>query len=590
MHVSRLANLHPKLGCFLAVWLVLQTLTGAVSGQVLRLDIQADSSALPQGVKLTRLDCLLSGLALKRQDGSWLESRDWFAFFSADKAKARARAEATGIPKETFTAIRFSVGVPAAANGTDPASWPPEHALNPGVCGLHWGWQGGYIFMALEGMCSDAQGQPRGFSYHLAREANLTRVELPVTFQGGGPVTLRLSLDAGRLLQKVDFDKDGLSTHSRDGDPLAAKLGANLAAAFRVDSVSYDLFQDLKPAAGTVTKSAPPPAGTHPNPLAVTQRFPQIGLPVDNPLTMEGVKLGEKLFHDTRLSINNTQSCASCHDRTVAFSDARRFSVGALGDIGKRQSMPLFNLAWAQSFFWDGRSTSLRDQVVKPIEDTHEMAESLERVAGKIGPELADEFEAAFGSPGVTGGRIALALEQHLLTLISQDSRFDRAVRKVAELTEEEKRGLQLFVTEHDPKRGLFGADCFHCHGGTLFTDHQFKNNGLELSPEDLGRMVVTGNEADRGKFKTPSLRNIAVTAPYMHDGRFSSLEEVVEHYSTGVQRSANLDPNLAKHPVAGLQLRPADKHALVAFLKTLTDESFVAPPSRPSPALVSKP
>jgi cytochrome c peroxidase len=131
-------------------------------------------------------------------------------------------------------------------------------------------------------------------------------------------------------------------------------------------------------------------------------------------------------------------------------------------------------------------------------------------------------------------------------------------------------------VTEYDPKRGLKGADCFHCHGGTLFTDHQFRSNGLKLTPDDLGRMQVTGQFTDRGKFKTPSLRNIAVTAPYMHDGRFSTLEEVVAHYSGPMEKHDGLDPNLAKHPEAGIQLSAEDQQALTAFLKTLTDEAFI--------------
>jgi cytochrome c peroxidase len=249
--------------------------------------------------------------------------------------------------------------------------------------------------------------------------------------------------------------------------------------------------------------------------------------------------------------------------------------VGAEGQAGKRNAMVLFNLAWGQGFFWDGRAKTLREQVLMPIQDKHEMNETLERVTSKI-TDLAPHFAQTFGSPEITADRIAKALEQYLLTLISQESRFDRAVRKVAELTEQEKHGLQLFVTEHDPKRGLFGADCFHCHGGTLFTDHQFHDNGLALPPEDVGQMVVTKNEADRGKFKTPSLRNIAVTAPYMHDGRFNTLEEVVEHYSGPIQKRDTLDPNLAKHPAAGLQLSAADKQALIAFLKTLTDEAFL--------------
>jgi cytochrome c peroxidase len=290
------------------------------------------------------------------------------------------------------------------------------------------------------------------------------------------------------------------------------------------------------------------------------------------------VALGRRLFHDPRLSINSTQSCASCHDQTRAFADARRFSLGAEGQTGSRNAMPLFNLAWGQAFFWDGRSPTLRQQVLMPIQDHQEMNETLENVVKKLrkDEESVQAFAQAFGSPEITPERIALALEQFLLTLISQESRFDQAARKVAELTESEKRGLQLFVTEFDPKRGLRGADCFHCHGGTLFASQPFANNGLELAAEDVGLMKVTQNEADRGKFKVPSLRNIALTAPYMHDGRFGTLEEVVEHYSGGVRRSATLDPNLAKHPEAGIQLTAEEKADLVAFMKSLTDESFV--------------
>jgi len=518
---------------------------------------------------ISRLDYLLSKLALKRADGRWLESEDWFAFFSLDKGKRLA--EADGLSEEQFTAIRFQVGVPERENAADPSQWPPNHALNPQVCGLHWGWQGGYVFMALEGLGSAG----RAFSYHLANAPNVAQVELPVELKGGGPLTLHLALDVSTLLSGIDFERDGTSTHSRTGDPLAVKLRSNAEKAFRVVKVSHDLYQSSSAAA----HKKPLQAGAHAYELAVTERFPQVALPADNPLSQEGVALGKKLFNDTRLSINNTQSCASCHARAHAFSDVRRVSLGAEGQLGKRQAMPLFNLAWAQGFFWDGRAATLRDQVLMPIQDKHEMNETLDRVVSKLEKEahIQHSVAAIFGTKEVTAERLAKALEQYLLTLISQESRFDKAVRKVAELTEVEKRGLQLFVTEHDPKRGLFGADCFHCHGGTLFTDHQFRDNGLKLTADDLGRSVVTGKAADQGKFKTPSLRNIAVTAPYMHDGRFNTLEEVVEHYSGPVEKRGTLDANLAKHPDAGIQLSAADKQALVAFLKTLTDDAFVA-------------
>jgi cytochrome c peroxidase len=286
------------------------------------------------------------------------------------------------------------------------------------------------------------------------------------------------------------------------------------------------------------------------------------------------------LFHDAKLSRNNSQSCASCHDQSKAFTDGQRYSLGESGQTGRRNAMPLVNLAWAKEFFWDGRAKSLREQVLMPIQDKHEMNETLERVAEKLKADrdYATQFKAAFGTTDISSERIALAMEQFLLTLVSQESKFDRAARKLTTLTPQEQRGLQLFVTEHDPARGLRGADCFHCHGGNLFSNHQFMNNGLAELVGDLGRLEVTKSEADRSKFKVPSLRNVALTAPYMHDGRFATLEEVIEHYNGPMHRSRTLDPNLAKHPEAGLGLSAEDKAALVAFLKTLTDEQFVSP------------
>ncbi len=512
-----------------------------------------------------RLDYLVSGLALRRADGSWMESsREWAAYIS-DAGKTTADAGA--IPAERFTAVRFRVGVDAKMNAADPNFIEAGHALHPTVNGLHWGWQGGYVFLALEGRRGDG-----GYSYHVAMDANLMTVELPVEINGAQPQTVKLSLDVARVLDGVKGD----STHSRDGDPLATQLKTNIERAFRVVEVKADVFQEIKVA---LTKSAPR-VGT-PFALEITERLPRVELPADNPLTVEGVALGRRLFHDTRFSRNNQQSCASCHAQPFAFSDARTVSAGAEGQKGRRNSMPLFNLAWAKEFFWDGRAKSLREQVLKPIEDPLEMNERLDNVLAKLrtDADYPREFAAAFGGE-ITSERLAMALEQFLLTLVSQDSKFDRAARKLATLNDEEKRGLQLFVTEHDPARGLRGADCFHCHGGNLFTSNAFANNGLAPSA-DLGRYEVTRDENDRGKFKAASLRNVAVTAPYMHDGRFATLEEVVEHYDKGVQRSAALDPNLAKHPAEGLGLSAEDKRALVAFLKTLTDEPFIAPPDK---------
>lgn len=522
------------------------------------------------GPRVTRLDFLLSELALRRKDGSWLESQDWFAYLGA--GAGRMTAEGTGVPKGEYVGLRFRVGVTDEVDRGDPSRHPPGHALNPQVNGLHWGWLGGYVFLALEGFYPQEEGEG-GFSFHLANGPQLMMVELPVTFSGGRPLTVDIDLDLERALNGIDFAHGETVTHSRKGDSLAAKLKDNLEHSFRVRGVHDDVYQKL----GGIKPEKGVPSGAHRLNLAVTRRFPQVSLPVDNPLTREGVELGRRLFQEARLSSDGTLSCASCHQQERAFADLGRRSLGVGGRAGTRNAPALFNLAWQDHFFWDGRVKTLREQVLLPVQDKNEMNETLPRMVAKLESDATyrTSFTQAFGSPGVTAERVALALEQFLLTLVSQESRFDRAARKAIQLTESEKRGLQLFVTEFDPARGLRGADCFHCHGGTLFKSQQFANNGLELMERDVGRMAVTGNEMDRGKFKTPSLRNIAYTAPYMHDGRFATLEEVIEHYSGGVKRSATLDPNLAKHPERGLQLTSQEKADLVAFLKTLSDESF---------------
>jgi cytochrome c peroxidase len=266
--------------------------------------------------------------------------------------------------------------------------------------------------------------------------------------------------------------------------------------------------------------------------------------------------------------------------------------------------MSLFNLAWKTSFFWEGRAPSLREQALVPIQDPTEMGETLPHLSAKLAakgtnpdsspaihtaptpegtclpPQTTNDypalFTAAFGSSEITPEKIGLAIESYVLTLLSSDSKFDRVMQRRALFTPEEQRGFFLFSTEYDPRFGLRGADCFHCHGGPLFQNPGFANNGLDSEFKDLGRAKVTGKDWDKGKFAIPSLRNVALTAPYMHDGRFATLEEVVEHYNSGLKRSPTLDPNLAKHPTDGLRLTPEDKKSLVAFLKTLTDDRFV--------------
>lgn len=320
------------------------------------------------------------------------------------------------------------------------------------------------------------------------------------------------------------------------------------------------------------------------------QGLPVIAAPRDNRPTVQGVRLGKMLFFETMLSKNGTQSCASCHQQKDGFSDIRQFSIGVENKPGKRQAMAIFNLAFHKNgLFWDGRAASIREQSLKPIQDPLEMNETLENAVKKLSASQTyrDQFIRAFGSDTITPLKISLALEQFELTLLSGNSLYDKSVRKEAVLTAEQERGRKLFFTEFDPTGKVKGAECFHCHGGPDFSNHDYINNGLDMEADftDVGRFEVTKNPRDRAKFKVTSLRNIAVTPPYMHDGRFKTLEEVVNHYNTGAKNSSTVDIlmqyNLQK---GGLGLSEQDKSDLVAFLKTLTDETFLSNTSFAAP------
>jgi cytochrome c peroxidase len=541
------------------------------NGEPLLLDSLRYQNAAGETLSVTRLSYLLSGFALQTENGAWVEVPDQYAWMDAAKRRSVVRLE--GLPSQKYEAVHFYVGPDAAANAADTAKFPADHPLNPNLDGLHWSWQGGFIFLALEGLWRNPAGQLGGYAYHVARNPNRTRISLSVPLDLTHDTALLLNLNVGTLFNlpnPLSIEKDGNSTHSRDGDPVALALDQNLAGAFNVSQVLSSVPQ---------TSNAPPvkplylPEKFVPHGFVMGSTFPIPDLPRDNPLIEERVALGEKLFHETALSRDGSISCSSCHRQPGTFSDPRRFSLGVRAQSGKRHAMPLFNLAWKTAFFWDGRAPSLRAAALDPIQDPTEMDETLDRVPAKLGanPAYPPLFRAAFGSVEITPEKVGLALEQYLLTLTAYNSKFDLAMRGKATFTGEEKRGLELFMTEYDPRTGQHGADCFHCHGGPLFTDNQFHNNGLVPDEADPGRFLVTHNEADRNKFATPSLRNVALTGPYMHDGRYTTLEEVVAHYNTGVQRTPTLDPNLAKHPLEGLQLSAADQRALVAFLKTLS-------------------
>jgi cytochrome c peroxidase len=545
-------------------------------------DSITNSTGAGQLISVTRLDFLLSDFELERADGTWVKPPDIFAYISA--REGRTRFQLNNLPAGHYEKLRFHVGLNPKTNHKDPAEYPAGHPLNPEVNGLHWGWMGGYVFLALEGNWLRPDGQSSGYSYHLATDAQLMTIELPLAVDSFADSKIQVALNVDEIfagLHQVSLNEATSATHSRTNDALAGHLRENIEHAFAVRGV---VRPSVAKAAQPVLRTIEMASNATPYRLTISAFFPRPALPTDNPLTEEGVELGRRLFFDTRLSINDSQSCASCHQPSIAFCENKKVSSGAEGKTGTRNAMPLFNLAWKSAFFWDGRATSLREQVLQPIQNPIEMHESITNVVAKLrgvsgaqnrAPGYPSLFARAFGSPEITADRIARALEQFLLTQTSHDSKFDRILKGQAQFTDEEQRGFELFHTEYDPRREQFGADCFHCHGGPLFQNQTFANNGLDAEPGDPGRSAVTGKEGDKGKFAVPSLRNVELTAPYMHDGRFENLEALIEHYSTGVKRSATLDPYLANHPDGGVPLSTQDKRALVAFLKTLTDERF---------------
>jgi cytochrome c peroxidase len=294
--------------------------------------------------------------------------------------------------------------------------------------------------------------------------------------------------------------------------------------------------------------------------------------PPGNPITNPGATLGRVLFYDVRLSANDRIACASCHRQALGFGDTSRFSPGLNGRHPARRTMALTNARFNEYgyFFWDERAPSLEAQILHPIQDTLEMGMQLDSLARKLGatPYYPALFTAAFGSPDVTSDRIALALAQFVRSLVSADSRFDAVFAtggapNYSLLSEKEREGLRIFNDAGD-------AGCVNCHRTIAQVADGANNIGLDIASADTG--------AGGGRFKPPSLRNVAVRPPYMHDGRFATLREVVEFYDSGIKDSPDLDPRLRAPDGSPrrLHLAPAQRDALVAFLNTLTDPAFL--------------
>lgn len=314
--------------------------------------------------------------------------------------------------------------------------------------------------------------------------------------------------------------------------------------------------------------------------LNLPSHFPEMVIPDDNPLTVQGVNLGRHLFWDTRLSGDNTMSCGTCHLPQFSFSDNRPTSDGIDGKFGTRNTMVLQNLAWANDFFWDGRAKTLEEQVLLPVINPIEMHDTWSHFMDEIRDDekYKTMFFEAFGVVAFDSTYAAKAMAQFLRTMVSCNSKYDRIIQGEEAFTIQEQSGFDSF-------NALSGGDCFHCHGGALTTDFSYKNNGLDAVPVDTGRGLVTGDPNDYFKFKVPPLRNIEYSAPYMHDGRFTTIDQVISHYSIGLEASSpNISPLMEFASQGGVQLTPQEIADLKAFLLTLSDPGFINNPDFQNP------
>lgn len=305
--------------------------------------------------------------------------------------------------------------------------------------------------------------------------------------------------------------------------------------------------------------------------LEIPADFPALAFDRDkNPVTVNGVALGKKLFYEGRLSRNNSISCGFCHIQENAFTHhGHPVSHGIDNRLGIRNASPIQNMAFLRNYTWDGVSHNLDERSLVPITTDFEMDSSMPEVVGKLNTDANYKklFKAAFGDENITGERVLKAISQFMVTMVSADSKYDRVLKGKTAFTAEENEGYQLFRN-----------NCASCHSGALFTDESFRNTGMYYNAQynDRGRYRVTLDWNDNMKFRVPSLRNVEYTAPYMHDGRFTTLEAVLNFYSDLVENQPNLDPLLKKDGHIGIRMNPSEKQYIIAFLKTLTDQNFI--------------
>jgi cytochrome c peroxidase len=341
----------------------------------------------------------------------------------------------------------------------------------------------------------------------------------------------------------------------------------------RGSSVSVALVGFVLPLCGCSVPSAPTNTHTDAPAIVVPAGFPPFTPPADNVPTRERVALGRRLFYDERLSRTETISCASCHVQEHAFADPNRFSNGVDGSTGTRNAPALVNLAWGKTFFWHGGAASLEVQAIGPIKNPVEMDMLLADVAARLAQDsaLSADFADAYDE-APSESTIPRALASFVRSLVSGDSGYDRYLAGDASaISPAAVRGEALFNGER--------AECFHCHTGFNFTTNGFRNNGIDPADPDEGRREITLKDSDLGKFKIPSLRNVAVSAPYMHDGALANLDDVIDTYVAGGRGHPNTDPTIQP-----LDLTSDDKGDLRAFLESLTDNDFLTNPDYASP------
>ena len=306
--------------------------------------------------------------------------------------------------------------------------------------------------------------------------------------------------------------------------------------------------------------------------IEIPNYFPEVTYNFEaNPPTEKGFELGKKLFYDGKLSSDGVVSCGFCHIQDFSFTHHTHIvSHGVNGALGNRNAQPLQNMIFMNEFTWDGAAESLDAQPIIPITAEVEMNESFSNIIDKLqaDEEYPQLFAEAFENGEVNTDNMLKAISQFLVMMVSADSKYDKILKN---------EGSQ-FTDEEEAGKVLFDQKCATCHAGVLFTDQSYRNNGLPIDPEydDEGRSRVTGLQADKYKFKVPSLRNIQITYPYMHDGRFQTLAQVLDHYDSGMVATENLDPIFQQNETLGISLTEDEKQKIIAFLETLTDDNFL--------------